>query len=138
MVDHLDEEAVGDGFERLRDVHRDGYGSARVLVLIEARDHPSRDGEQGRGGGMPQFEALLGGARAQCLHDGWEDEPLQDLHCRAKQRDGVVRAALLLWFPCLQDRDYEGALPDCRDVNSGDREVEVLRLEGQAMHTKMA
>ena len=30
------------------------------LALIEARDHPSRDGEQCRGGGMPWFEAVMG------------------------------------------------------------------------------
>ena len=69
MVDQLDEEAVGECVERLRDVHRDGYGSARGLALIEARDHPSRDGEQGRGGGMPRFEATLGGVSAQSLHE---------------------------------------------------------------------
>ena len=61
-VDHLDEVAVRDGVERIRDVHR--YGSARGLVLIEARDHPSRNEEQSRGGGMPRFEAVLGGASA--------------------------------------------------------------------------
>ena len=81
-ADHLDEEGLGDGVERLRDVHRYGCGSARGFALIEARDHPSRDWEQGRGGGMPRFEAMLGGASAQCLHDGREDEPLQYLHCR--------------------------------------------------------
>ena len=69
-VDHLDEEAVRDGVERLRDVHRDGYGSVRGLALIEARDHTSRDGEQCRGDGVPRFEAVLGGASAQRLHDG--------------------------------------------------------------------
>ena len=84
-VDHLDEEAVGDGVERLRDFHRYGYGSARGLALVEARYHPSRDGEQVRGGGVPQFEAVLGGASAQRLHDGLEDEPLQYLHCWAEQ-----------------------------------------------------
>ena len=82
MVDHLDEEAVGDGVEHFRDVHRDGYGSAWGLALIEARDHPSRDGEQGRCGGMPWFEAMLVGASSQRLHYGREDELLQDLHCR--------------------------------------------------------
>ena len=49
-----------------------------------------------------------------------------------------IRAALLAELPCLQDRDYDGALPDCRNINSGDREVEELRQEGQAMRTKMA
>ena len=78
---------MGDSVERLREVHSDGYGSARGLALIEARDHPSRVGEQSRGGGMPQFETMLGGTSAQRLHDGREDEPLQDLHCRGEQRD---------------------------------------------------
>ena len=75
-VDHLDEETVRDGVERLRDVHCYGYGSARGFVLVEARDHPSRDGEQGRVGGMPRLEAVLRGASAQGLHDGREDEKL--------------------------------------------------------------
>ena len=79
---------------------------------------------------MPRFEAMLGGASAQRLDDGQEDEPLQYLHCQAEQRDGAVGAALVTRFPYLQDRYYDGALPDCRDVNSGDREVEELRQEG--------
>ena len=51
-------------------VHR--YGSARGLP----RDHPSRNWEQGRGGGVSRFQAVLGGASAQRFHDGREDEPL--------------------------------------------------------------
>ena len=86
----------------------------------------------------PRFEAVLGEASAQRLHDDRKDEPLQDLKCRAEQRDGAVRAALLMGLLCLQDQDYDGALRDCSDVNSGDREVEELRQEGQAMRTKMA
>ena len=72
-MDHLDEEAVEDCVEHLQDVHRYGYGSVRGLTLVKARDHPSRDGEQGRGGGVSRFEAMLGGASAQRLHDGRED-----------------------------------------------------------------
>ena len=75
-VDHLDEEAAGDGVERIRDVHRYSYGSARGLAFVKARDHTSRDREQGRGGGVPRFEAVLGEASAQRLHDGQEDEPV--------------------------------------------------------------
>ena len=89
-VDHLDEEAVRDGVECLQDVHCYGYGSARVLSLVEARDHPSRDGELGRGGGMPRFEAVLGGACTQSLHDGRQEESLQYIHCRAEQWNGAV------------------------------------------------
>ena len=59
--------------------------SARGLALVEVRDHPSRDGEQGRGSGMPRFEAVLGGASAHRLHDGREDEPIQYLHCWVEQ-----------------------------------------------------
>ena len=29
------------------------------LALVENRDHPSRNWEQGRGGGVPRFEAML-------------------------------------------------------------------------------
>ena len=107
--------------------------------MVGARNHSSRDEEQGQGIGMPLFEAMLGGACDQRLHDDWEDEPLQDLHCRAEQRDGSVRAALLAGLPCLQDRDYDGSLPDCWDVNFSNREVELeeLRQEGLAMRTKM-
>ena len=90
-VDHLDEEVVGNGVERLRPVHRDGYGSARVLALIEARDHTSRDGVHGRGGRMPWFEDVLGGASAQRLHDGWRGglaAPGSSLQCRAARWGG--------------------------------------------------
>ena len=65
VMDRVDEEAVGEGVERLRELHRYGYGSAWGLALIEAKDYPIRDGEQGRGGGMPRFEAVLGGASGQ-------------------------------------------------------------------------
>ena len=133
VVDHLDEEVVRDSVERLRDVHRYGYSSARGLVLIEARDHPSTDGEQGQGGGMPLFEAVLGPASAQRLHEGQEDKLLQYLHCRAEQWDKAVGAALLTRIPCLQNRNDDRVLPDCRDVDSGDWEVEELRQEGQAV-----
>ena len=61
---------------------------------------------------MLRFEAELGGACSQRLHDIWEEEPLQDLRCLAKQRDGVVGAAMFAWLPCFQD-------PYCRNVNSG-------------------
>ena len=44
-MDHLNEEAVRDCVEWLRDIHRYGYGSARWLTLVKARDHPSRDRE---------------------------------------------------------------------------------------------
>ena len=75
-VDHLDEEGVRDCVECFRDVHHYGYGSARGLTFVKAWDHPSRDRELGRGGGMPRFEAVLWGASAQRLPDGREDEPL--------------------------------------------------------------
>ena len=88
VVDHVDEEAVRDCVDTLN-LHCYGYGSARGLALIEARDHPSRDGEQGRGGGMPLFEAMLGGVSAHRLHDVQEDESLQYLHFRAEQWDGA-------------------------------------------------
>ena len=39
--------AVGNCVERLQDVHSYGYGSARGLTLVKAREHPSSDGEQG-------------------------------------------------------------------------------------------
>ena len=39
--------AVGNCVERLRDVHSNGYGLARGLTLVKAREHPSSDGEQG-------------------------------------------------------------------------------------------
>ena len=74
-VDHLDDEAVRYCVECLRDVHRYGYCSARGLTLVEARDHPNRNGEHGRGGGVPRFDGVLGG----------KEDPLQYLHCRAEQ-----------------------------------------------------
>ena len=52
-VDHLDEEAVRELVQCFRDVHGYGYCSARGLTLVENRDHPSRNGELGRGGEVP-------------------------------------------------------------------------------------
>ena len=137
-VDHLDKEAVRDRVERLRDVHRYCYWSARGLTLVEARDHPSRNREQGRSGGLPLFEAVLGGASTQRLHDGREEELLQYLRCRAEQIDGAVGAALVSRLPCFQNRDYDGVLTNYRDVKSSNWEDEELRQEGQAVLTKMA
>ena len=57
-VDHLDEEVVRNGVERLRDVHC--YGSARGLALVEARDHPSRT--RWTGGGPALVSSLPGRA----------------------------------------------------------------------------
>ena len=118
-VDLFDEDAVRNNVERLRDAHRYGDCSARGLSLVEARDHPKRNGEQGGGGGVPRFEAVVGGACAQCLHDGREGELLQYLHCKTEQMDGAVGAALVAGLPCFQDWDYEGVLPICHYVNSG-------------------
>ena len=137
-VDHLDEEAVRDRIKRLRDVYRYGYCSDKRLTLVETRDPPSRNGEQDRRGGVPLFEAVLRGTSTQCLHDGWKEEPLQYLHCRAEQWDGAVGAALGSWLSCLQYRDYGGVLSNCRNVNSGNRETEDLRQVDQAVLTKMA
>ena len=84
-MDHLDEEASRNIVDSLRDVHRYGYDSAGGLALVEARDHPSKNGEQAQGGGVPRFEAVLGGACAQRLHEGREEKPLQYLHYQAEQ-----------------------------------------------------
>ena len=52
-VDHLDKEAVRDRVERLRDAHGLWILFGQRLTLVEARNHFSRNGEQGRGGGVP-------------------------------------------------------------------------------------
>ena len=131
-MDHLDNEAVRDCVKRLRDVHCYDFCPARGLTLVEASKW-----EQGRDGGVLWFEAVLGGACTQCLHNG-QEKPLQHLHCRAEQCDGVVGATLVSCLPCLQNRDYDGVFPNCRDVNSGNWKVEELYREGQAMLTQMA
>ena len=87
---------------------------------------------------MPWFKAVLGGACTQRLSDGRKEEPLQYLHCRAEQWFEAVGANPVSWLPCLQNRDYEGVLPNCGDVNSGNWEVEELSQKGQAVFTKMA
>ena len=83
VVDNLDEEAVRNCVERLRDVHRYGYSYARGLTLIEARDYPSRNGAQGRGGGVP-ISSHAEKACGKRLHDGREKEQLQYIHCRGR------------------------------------------------------
>ena len=63
-VGHLYEEAVWNRVESLRNVHRYVDSSARGFSMVEARDHPSWNFEQGRGFWVPQFEAVLGRASA--------------------------------------------------------------------------
>ena len=60
-VDYLNKEIVKNSVERLWDVQRNGDCSASGLTLVENWDHPSRNGEQGRGGGVPRVEAVLWG-----------------------------------------------------------------------------
>ena len=84
-VDHLNNEVVRDYVERLRDVHSYGCFSARGLTMVKARNHPSRNGEQGRGSGVPRFEEVLGEACTLYIHDEQEEETPQCLHCRAEQ-----------------------------------------------------
>ena len=102
-----------------------------LLWVVEARNHSSRKGKHGRGGWVPCFETVLGGASTQGLQDGWEEMLLQDLRWQAEQWDRAVRAALLAGLPYLQKRDDDGVLPNCRDVNSGNWEVEELHQEGK-------
>ena len=72
-VDHIDEEAVGDLVERLRDIHSGADYSSWGIPLVEACNHLNRDREQVRGDGVPRFEAMLGGAGSKRLHDGREE-----------------------------------------------------------------
>ena len=39
---------------------------------------------------------------------------------RQSSEMGLLGAALISWFPCLQDWDDDGALPDCQDIFSSD------------------
>ena len=59
-------------------------GGLRWLKL----EKPLQKFGAGRGGGLPLFEAVLGGASTQCLHDGREEESLQYLHWEPELRDG--------------------------------------------------
>ena len=68
-VDHLSREVVWHRVKNIRHVDLYGYCSATGFALVEKRDHPSRNWEQGRGAGVPLFEAVLGGASALHLHD---------------------------------------------------------------------
>ena len=66
---------------------------------------------------MPQIETMLGGASTQGLHDGREEKLLQNLRCRADQRDRVVGTVFFAGLPCFQNWDDDGVLPNCRNVN---------------------
>ena len=92
--------------ERLRDVHLYRYGSARGLSLVEAKDHHSNNWEQGRGGGVPRFEAVLGGACSQRLHDGREEESLEYLQCQAEHWDGAVGATQVSRVPYFSESRF--------------------------------
>ena len=60
------------------------------------------DMEQGRGGGEPCFEAILGGASSKRYNDGWENYSVEDLCCRTEQRYWAVGAAFLTWLHALR------------------------------------
>ena len=45
--------------------------------------------------------------------------PISSLPGRAEREMGRYRATLVLCLPCLQNQDYDGVFPNCRDVNSG-------------------
>ena len=60
-VDLFDEEAVSNAYEMSTAM---AMVLLRGLRLLKPETNPSRDGEQGRGGGMPRFEAVLGGSIA--------------------------------------------------------------------------
>ena len=55
--------------------------------LAGVESEQCHSGFLGSNGGVPWFEAVLGGICAQRLHlhDGWEEEPVQYFHCRAQQ-----------------------------------------------------
>ena len=115
--------------KRIREVHFSCYCSARMLTLVKTRDHTIRNGEQGRGDGVPCWEERVPSAS---MMDGrWSCSKI----FTTEQRDGALGAALVSGLSCLQDQYYEGVLPNCRDVNSGNWEVEKLR---QAVLNKIA
>ena len=79
---------------------------------------------------MPRYNAVVGGARSQNLHDGREEKQLQDLRCRAEERDWAVGVVLVSRFPRFQYWYDDGVLSNCRNVNSRNRMVVDLRQEG--------
>ena len=105
--DHLDEEAVRNRVKCLRDVHHGDDCSAGRLSLVVACKHPNRDREQGQGGEVSQFKALLRVASSQRLHDGREEKQLQDILFPAEQQNWAVGVALLLCRPCFEVWVYD-------------------------------
>ena len=53
-----------------------------------------------------------------------EQQPLEDLDCGGKERDGTIGGGLGVGFAGLGDCDDSGSAPDGRDVCMGDGEVE--------------
>ena len=79
---------------RLQDAHRYDY-SAGGLTLVEARNRPSRNGEQGRSGIVPQFEAVLLPPR--CMGEG--AAPISSLPGRAMTLGGRSDHGLVSSLP---------------------------------------
>ena len=96
-VDPLKKEAMGKRVECIGDVHRYGGCSVTRLALVKVRDHNSRNRKQGRGGGVPLFEAVLGGACSQRLQDAMEGaasvSPVPGKAARWGSRSGPVHTA---------------------------------------------
>ena len=63
---------------------------------------------------------------------------LQYLHCRAEQWDGAAGTTLVVVASLLSKSGLDGVLPNWRDINSTNWEVEELRQEGQDVLTQMA
>ena len=58
------------------------------------------------------------------LIESGEDQPLQHLDAGAEEGDRSVGSRLISFLPRFEEW-YDGAcLPDCRDLTSGDRDVE--------------
>lgn len=86
---------------------------------------------------MEGFEAVLGGVGGEGGFEGWEQEPLKDFDCRAKEGDWAVGGGKGRGFARFEEGDDGGFFPNGGDVGVGNGEVEKGGEEGDAIWTKV-
>ena len=89
-LDHAEELVVVDRVEGLREIDGQRHGTVGGFLLVETPGNLLGEWEEGRGGGALGTEPMLRLSDREVQMQAGKEEPLQDLHCRAEERDGAV------------------------------------------------
>ena len=104
--DFGEEEVMGDAVEGFGEVDGCNQGPGGGSFLVEPDGYGGCDLEEGRGGGVEGFKAMLGGVSGEGFFEMREEEAFQDFSCRAKEGDGAVGATGVRRFAGLEEGDY--------------------------------